>query len=160
MFNSFSKLEIREYRSKVDSKECEYQYCRENSIKRKNRDKQNNKSESKPESILEIKKTENDSKQDRNEIVERMEAMELRRISEDLPENERDRIEEANDEILPNQQDSNMRNENPNIEIIQVEQDAPSSSMQLEDNKDSPHHEAESSRSSDNVQPTAVQPPE
>ena len=30
-------------------------------------------------------------------------------------------IEEVNDEILPDQQDSHMSNENPNIEIIQVE---------------------------------------
>ena len=85
-----------------------------------------------------------------------MEAMELRRIYEDLPENERDMIEEANDEILPDQQDSNMKNENPNIEIIQVEQDNPPLSMQLEDNRDSPHHEAKPSRRSDNVQPTPI----
>ena len=84
----------------------------------------------------------------------------MRRISEDLLENERDMIEEANDEILSEQQDSHMRNENPNIEIIQVEQDATSSSIQLEDNKDSPYHEAEPSRRSDNAQLKPVQPPE
>ena len=86
-----------------------------------------------------------DSKPDGNEIVERMQAMELQRIPEDSPSNERDRVAEVADpEVLPDQQENqNIRDEHSSAEQMQVMPESPSSAMQAEDNKESPSREVE-----------------
>jgi len=81
-------------------------------------------------------KIDSESKPDRNDIVEQMEAMELRRISEDLPLNERDNLVEVADvEVLPDQsEEPNETDSHFNPDQMQVRHESSSSAMQVEGN--------------------------
>ena len=79
-----------------------------------------------------------DSKPDGNEIIDRMQVMELQRIFEDLPLNKWDIVTEVADpEVLPDQQkNQNIRDEHLSAEQMQVMPESSSSVMQVEDNKE------------------------